>query len=113
MKLVAGHSSLLVTAVSCLAGTILAASCVRQNTGVFHYIVETTNLSNISGVCGSLWDNLKRFGGCSVSNSFCGARGSDNHLVWEFTVPNVCNGGMVESTWWEATQNQWGGIDCP
>lgn len=113
MKLIGSDSSLLVAAVSCLAGTSLAASCVRQNTGVYRYIVDASSMPDISGVCGGLWDNLKRFGACSASNSFCGARGSDNHLVWEFTVPNTCNGGMIESTWWEATRNQWGGIDCP
>ncbi|KAK4102516.1 hypothetical protein N658DRAFT_340165 [Parathielavia hyrcaniae] len=113
MKLIASHSSLFITAVSCLAGTGLAASCIRQDSGVYRYVVETSNMPNISGVCGGLWDNLKRFPACSVSRSFCGARGNNNHLVWEFTVPNVCNGGMVESTWWEATHNQWGTIDCP
>ncbi|KAK3356364.1 hypothetical protein B0T25DRAFT_516045 [Lasiosphaeria hispida] len=113
MKINAAPTAIYLTILSSLAGTTLAGSCIRQDNGLFRYIVETGNLPDISGVCGGLWDNLKRFSACSASATFCGARGGDNHLVWEFSVPSVCNGGMVESTWWEATHNNWGGIDCP
>ncbi|KAM7220836.1 hypothetical protein V8F06_003730 [Rhypophila decipiens] len=98
---------------SILAGTTSANSCVLQDNGVHRFLVSAGPMPDISGYCGGLWDNLKRFSQCSPSATFCGARGADNHLEWEFTAPSICNGGMVESTWWEATRNNFGSIDCP
>lgn len=75
------------------------------------YRAEAAGVSNIPGVCGGLWSNLGRFGSCTVTNAWCGAD-SNGDLLWEFSVPLGCNSGMVESAWWEATQNEWGGISC-
>ncbi|KAH8901657.1 hypothetical protein GQ53DRAFT_622072, partial [Thozetella sp. PMI_491] len=95
-----------------LTATSAANSCILQNNGIYTYIVEAGNMPDISGICGGLWDNLKRFSACSASATSCGAVGTDNHLKWQFNVPSVCNGGMVESTWFEATKNNFGSIDC-
>jgi hypothetical protein len=113
MKISIKSSTIFLAGVSTLTGTTLAAECILQSTGVHRWIVKAGTASDISGICGALWDNLKRFSQCSASASFCGARGTDNHIEWEFTAPSICNGGMVESTWWEATRNNLGGIDCP
>lgn len=96
------------------ASTSFAASCVRQqNGGTYTYIVDATGVPNVSGTCGGLWDNLKRFSACGASATSCGASGSGNPLHWQFNTGTGCDGGMVESTWWEATQNNYGSIDCP
>jgi hypothetical protein len=33
--------------------------------------------------------------------------------VWSFSNGAGCNSGMIESTWWEATRNRFGSVDCP
>ncbi|KAL2061565.1 hypothetical protein VTL71DRAFT_6942 [Oculimacula yallundae] len=107
-------SASFIAAVVAIASTASANSCVKQYNGLNRYIVETSGSpSGISGWCGGLWDNLKRFPICNPSQTFCGAVGNSNNLRWEFTASSSCNGGHVESTWWEATKNELGSIDCP
>ncbi|KAF1365710.1 hypothetical protein EJ07DRAFT_83770, partial [Lizonia empirigonia] len=72
--------------------------------------VSTSGVNDIPGICGGLWDNLKRFSACTVSNPYCG--GTNGNLEWDFTVGIGCNGGDVQSTWWEATTNKFGAISC-
>src|SRR5262245_50914126 len=63
----------------------------------------------IPAVCGGLWHYLDRFGSCEALTSVsCGA-GPNGRLEWKFNAPLGCNGGMVESSWWEATHNRFGG----
>jgi hypothetical protein len=113
MKLTASASVLFITVLSSLAGEGHAAtSCQRKNTGVYRYVVTATGVNNISSVCHKLWGGLRQFSQCAASSTSCGARGSDNHLHWEFVVPTICNSGMVEAGWWEGTENQWGGVSC-
>ena len=69
------------------------------------------------GICGGLWDNLKHFSDCLVAtDSNCepgeGYDGQDYDMIWSFGTMSICNPGMVESAWWEATKNEWGAIDC-
>jgi hypothetical protein len=80
---------------------------------VYRYQIRSTDrVPDVPGICGGLWDNLKRFGECgSASNTWCGDTGN-GILGWDFTAFVGCNSGMVESTWWEATRNQWGTVDC-
>ncbi|KAF1977811.1 hypothetical protein BU23DRAFT_451713 [Bimuria novae-zelandiae CBS 107.79] len=79
---------------------------------VSKYEVTASGVNDIPAVCGSLWSNLRRFADCiGVSEASCG--GSNGNLVWQFRNGISCNGGMVESAWWEATKNQYRGIDCP
>ena len=101
------------TVVAALSGSASAASCVRQRNALYTYIINADGVDNISGICGSLWDNLKRFPACVASATSCGPVGPGNPLQWKFNVGLGCNSGMVESTWWEATHNRFGSIDCP
>jgi hypothetical protein len=96
-----------------------AASIVRCETEditgtVVRYHVRSANVvSDIPGICGGLWDNLKRFTECATpSNTWCGDAGG-GILGWYFNAFDGCKGGMVESTWWEATRNSYGDINCP
>ena len=99
-----------------LAGTSYAgASCRRRDDNAgFVYTIQADNVDDISGICGGLWDNLKRFwgAGCHAYGPTCGARGPGNPLYWEFGALRGCNTGMIESTWWEATRNRFGAIKC-
>ncbi|WYZ45980.1 hypothetical protein EsH8_IX_000205 [Colletotrichum jinshuiense] len=117
MKFTASTVLLALAAFSPLAS---AAQCSRTqdpdpSTGsgaqTYHYTVTATGVDDIPGRCGGLWDNLKRFGVCVASRTNCS--GSGGRLSWSFTATVGCNGGMVESTWWEATRNNFGSIDCP
>lgn len=91
----------------------LAADCVVQRHGTYSYIITAAQpIPDVSGVCGGLWDNLKGWSQCAASATFCGVKGELNDLKWEFTVPSICNSGMVESAWWEATRNAYGGVTC-
>ncbi|PSN74815.1 hypothetical protein BS50DRAFT_567594 [Corynespora cassiicola Philippines] len=77
------------------------------------YDVWAQNVYDISGICGGLWDNLKRFGVCATpSQTYCGGIESTHILNWRFSVTIGCNEGMVHSTWWEATKNNFGSINC-
>ncbi|KAI5363291.1 hypothetical protein Slin15195_G106750 [Septoria linicola] len=99
--------------IASIAAVATANSCVRNSNGLYTYTVITDNtVPDISGVCGGLWDNLKQFSQCSASASFCGANGANNVLKRQFSVPNICNAGMVEASWWDATKNKYGGISC-
>jgi hypothetical protein len=74
--------------------------------------ISASGVPDIPGVCGGLWDNMKRFADCiGISAPNCYDNG-DGTLEWQFNVGVSCNAGMVESAWWEATQNQWGAIEC-
>ncbi|PVH81488.1 hypothetical protein DL98DRAFT_571118 [Cadophora sp. DSE1049] len=75
-------------------------------------VLLSDNVPNVASVCGGLWDNLKHFPDCiGISAPACWDRGSGK-LQWEFNVGTSCNGGMVNSAWWEATRNQWGSVNC-
>ncbi|KAK1596421.1 uncharacterized protein LY79DRAFT_657291 [Colletotrichum navitas] len=69
---------------------------------------------DITSTCGALWDNLRRFPSCAlVFGPWCGPHPKlDGVLTWKLTLPAYCNRGMVESAWWEATFNRFGGLDC-
>src|SRR5690348_16843768 len=109
MKL-GGSCTLFIAALSSLAGTGLATSCMRQESGDFHfYTVTGPPMPDMRGICRSLDDNLSQ--ACIVAADYCGGSGPDAHLVWEITTD--CSGGMVETAWLAATGNQWGEIHCP
>ena len=77
------------------------------------YSVQVDNVAAdvVPGVCGGLWDNLKQFADCiGVSSPACEPR--DGGLHWTFANGVSCNTGMVEATWWDATKNKYGSIDC-
>lgn len=73
--------------------------------------VDNIAANIVPGICGGLWDNLKSFADCiGVSQSYCEAR--DGGLSWGFAVGDSCNAGMIHSTWYEATKNDYGSISC-
>ena len=106
-------STAYLTALAALASTSSAASCVQQSNIVYTYIVRAEGVPNIPEICGGLWDNLHRFAACPPSATSCGPVGPNGLLEWKFNVGLGCNSGMIESTWWEATRNNFGSIDCP
>ncbi|KAF2661962.1 hypothetical protein K491DRAFT_673491 [Lophiostoma macrostomum CBS 122681] len=100
-----------------LASGALAATCKSEyKEFVSSYGIGASGVPDIPGTCGGLWDNLKQFADCiGVGAPYCGQNdnGVAGDLVWQFTNGANCNAGMVEATWWDATKNQWGAIDCP
>lgn len=105
-----------VVMMAALTNTADAAHGCNKNTvsgPVVRYQVRSSDkVPDIPGICGGLWDNMKRFGECaSASNTWCGDV-DDGYLGWDFTSFVGCSDGMVSSTWYEATRNQWGHIDC-
>ena len=73
--------------------------------------VPLTLHCSIPGICGGLWDNLKQFADCiGVGDASCD--GTDGNLSWQFTDGGSCNKGMVEATWYDATKNAYGAIEC-
>ena len=77
-----------------LASPALSASCERpDNLGSWNYIIRAGGVSNIPGVCGGLWDNLKQFAACPVGGiAECSDLGGGN-MIWQFTVAKGCNDG--------------------
>ncbi|KAH7406985.1 hypothetical protein DE146DRAFT_648985 [Phaeosphaeria sp. MPI-PUGE-AT-0046c] len=76
-------------------------------------LITNANHNSIPGTCGGLWDNLKRFADCIGvgNNAFC-RQEENGDLRWHFQNGASCNAGMVEATWYEATKNEYGSIDC-
>ena len=94
-----------------------AADCGFSNLDAWGgrtYRVTAWGVPDVPGVCGGLWDNLKAFPwNCAVlADADCHAEGDGHTLKWTFTTWQACNEGMVESAWWEATQNKWGFQRC-
>ncbi|KAG8169928.1 hypothetical protein KVR01_000673 [Diaporthe batatas] len=93
---------------TCDMGTTL----VRYQYQIFIYDVPP---ESIDGICGGLWAGLKRHWLCTVSSPHtCGnlRDGDGKTLVWNFHVaPYLCNKGMVQSAFWEATKNKFGAIN--
>ncbi|OLN87179.1 hypothetical protein CCHL11_03589 [Colletotrichum chlorophyti] len=109
MQITASAALLVLSAFSPLAS---AAGCSRVNRpAAFSYTVTADGVPDVPGICGGLWDNLKRFSACRVSVPNCGGAGGD--LEWRFNAGVGCNGGIVESAWWEATKSKYGSVNCP
>ncbi|KAK1967146.1 hypothetical protein LY78DRAFT_692281, partial [Colletotrichum sublineola] len=71
------------------------------------------SVSDVPATCGKLWQNLRRFPVCGVSYPACRPHPKyEDVLVWDLTVWVGCTIGMVQSAWWEATQNQFGAMEC-
>ncbi|RGP67474.1 hypothetical protein FLONG3_8495 [Fusarium longipes] len=78
------------------------------------WLVIASGVDDIPGRCGGFWDNMnnKNFhGACVLSETNCGKDGNGD-MVINFNSGSGCNGGHVESAWWEATRNQFGAINC-
>lgn len=85
---------------------------VNQNPiSQYSYYVTINNDQDTNGLCGGLWDNLKRFSNC-VAPTFTSCTRVNGNTRWEFMVGLGCNFGMVESTIWEATWPHMGGVSC-
>ncbi|KAL4918885.1 hypothetical protein BDW62DRAFT_210256 [Aspergillus aurantiobrunneus] len=110
MKL-ATSSTTLISTLLALSASVSANSCVRQDNALYTYIVHADSADGASGICNGLWDNLQRFASCVASNTNCDETGGT--IDWSFDVGRGCDGGSVESAWWEATRNNYGSIDCP
>ncbi|KAL5605810.1 hypothetical protein FOVSG1_005957 [Fusarium oxysporum f. sp. vasinfectum] len=68
---------------------------------------------NADAVCGNLWSNLGQYPECAgVSDQYCGYDNSGSSLVWAFTTGSGCEARSVMDSWYWATKNQWGNIDC-
>ncbi|KAF2661963.1 hypothetical protein K491DRAFT_710386 [Lophiostoma macrostomum CBS 122681] len=111
------HFNLIAITTLSLFSSALANSCTAtvnsKSSGTFWYQVHADSVpaGDVPGRCGGLWDNLKQFADCiGVSSPTCEAR--DGGLQWDFTVGISCNTGMVDATWWDATTNNFGSIDC-
>ncbi|KAF2643998.1 hypothetical protein P280DRAFT_466705 [Massarina eburnea CBS 473.64] len=95
------------------AGTVSANECtIKCKEGIAcGFYVTASGVDDIPGICGGLWDNLKQFNACiGVGVPDCG--GEDGELTWQFSNGSSCNGGDIEATWWDATKNKFGAIQC-
>lgn len=108
-------NTILFTALMVFTETTSAASCrVIKQAGMLatYWEIKATGVEDVPGVCGGLWDNLKRFPACIVvHDASCRDEGS-GRLRWYFGIDAGCNNGMVQSTWWEATKNKYGAVGC-
>lgn len=97
-----------------LATGASAAQCRWHQSGspiLRKYYVLADGVDDVPGICGGLWDNLNGQGACGGAiPGGCGGNGG--HLRWEFTIGSACNSGAIEATWWEATRNRFGAINC-
>jgi hypothetical protein len=71
---------------------------------------------DIPQLCGRLWGTLKQHHGaiCPPSNTHCGHTEwipGEAAVHWKLSVPIFCNGGCLNSAYWEATHNKFGKMD--
>lgn len=106
------------TAVFGLASTAAANTCHwnldLQNPIFRTWLVIANDVDDIPGKCGGFWDNMNNSdfnGACVLSQTNCGEN-SEGQMVINFVSGSGCNSGHVESAWWEATRNNYGGIEC-
>ncbi|KAL2813325.1 hypothetical protein BDW59DRAFT_154898 [Aspergillus cavernicola] len=88
-----------------------AASCeiTWDGSSFYHdHYISASGVENIPTVCGDLWYQLR----CPVPSRTSCRDAGDGTLIWQFTTGVSCNAGDVESAWWRATRNTFGGIDC-
>ena len=96
---------------SASAGATYCNRAAGQQAPTYSIQVDNIAADLVPGICGGLWDNLKQFADCvGVSSPGCEPR--DGGLHWHFTNGVSCNKGMIEATWWDATQNKYGSISC-
>lgn len=90
------------------------AWCEWKNPGfVFEYRVYIKEVDDVKLRCKKLWAGLAehRFL-CPVSKPRCDPSDIyEKGLEWGFTVGYGCNVGCVQSAFWEATKNKFGGLD--
>lgn len=106
------------------AAAASAMNCIYTEGPTVRYDVWVNNEINpdeAPGICGGLWDNMKRFGDCATpSKTRCESvwiqdSETERHseFTWQFRAAASCNPGKIESTWWEATKNNHGALSCP
>ncbi|RDW56664.1 hypothetical protein BP6252_14050 [Coleophoma cylindrospora] len=78
-----------------LASVSIATTCQgTYDSGVTNrYIVHASGVTDIPGICGGLWDNLKRYGVCAATQTFCGQDGGTEDMRWEFVASAGCDNG--------------------
>lgn len=92
----------------------MGSTCVwKRNIDMFpfirrHYevtIPDVPETHTIEETCSLLWKQLKKWAACTVSSPHgCGKLPNTKRaLRWHFSVIDFCNGGIIESTFWEAT----------
>ncbi|KAF5990028.1 hypothetical protein FBULB1_332 [Fusarium bulbicola] len=90
--------------------------CTNQLTNDWSRRYEAWSSSwvpNADAVCGNLWNNLGQYPECAgVSDQYCGYDNSGSSLVCAFTTGSGCEAKSVMDSWYWATKNQWGNIDC-
>lgn len=110
-------SNLLAAIVAASATTAYAGDeCKREDQVVmWTYKIFVEDVDEIPSLCHNLWEQMKRWKDCTISAPTCESvphtDGSDS-LRWQFTVAKGCNAGMVGSSWWEATKNEFGAVTC-
>ncbi|KAF9781045.1 hypothetical protein IL306_014525 [Fusarium sp. DS 682] len=97
-------------------GALAAERCTNQVTNDWSRRYEAWSESyvpDVTGTCNNLWGQLARYPECTgPSNQYCGLDNSGQTLVWAFDVGSGCQARMVMDSWYWATKNQWGNIDC-
>ncbi|KAK2603061.1 hypothetical protein N8I77_009545 [Diaporthe amygdali] len=74
---------------------------------------------DIGHICHKFWGGLKQFVHCTVyTPNSCGPwtnttyGNNEDGLVANFWTNILCNDGMMEAAFWEATKNQYGAMTC-
>lgn len=106
-------------AAASFSATALANHCSWEwNEGAFgivrKWLVIADGVDDIPGKCGGFWDNMNNanfHGACVLSQTNCGEDGNGD-MVINFAAGSGCNGGHIESAWWEATRNEFGDLQC-
>lgn len=81
------------------------------------FTIHMEEVDDAPDICHWLWTFLEIWPLCLASKPSCGWNstredGTGQGLKWDFEVSMGCNGGMVNSAFWEATENEWGSVHC-
>ncbi|KAK1954696.1 hypothetical protein LY78DRAFT_439398 [Colletotrichum sublineola] len=87
--------------------------CTWDHWGIFgaYHTITVSGVDDIPKVCGDLWAAIDKFPVCRMLvKTSCG--GTDGYLEWKFHAGFSCNFGLVASSWYSATKNKLGVLDC-
>ncbi|KAK8078929.1 hypothetical protein PG994_002736 [Apiospora phragmitis] len=76
----------------------------------YHITVPRSDIVDPDGLCGGFKTNIQRWILCRPKHWHCGMEGAE--FKADFRVGSQCNAGMIGSSWYEQTKNQYGSISC-
>ncbi len=93
----------------------ITAKCTKVDSNTWEVTSDWIGETAILPFCEKMLRMVSRFHGCpNVKVHECIVNPTTGNLYWgPYKHGGDCNGGKIESAWWETTGNTIGELDCP